>query len=262
LASVPLSFAVAASSAVPLVLSPMTLRNFSGTCDLPSAAVPVAAEDNFRTRLMRAHAQSYLDAEKRPYIHLVDGGLNDNLGIRRLLDRLVASGSLSTPFRDAAPGSIRKLVFIAVNSERDPGESIDQSDRVPTIGQVVDSLLFGYSGQITQVTLAIMSDDTERWRRELAEQRGTPGSPFAADAELHAINISLHDVEDSGLRHMLLAVPTAFTIDPEQVRHLIEAGREALRHSAEFQQLRGSLAGSIEHRTTARPSMAGASAVD
>ena len=243
LASVPLSFAVAASSAVPLVLSPMTLRNFAGTCDVPSAAVPVAAEDNFRTRLMRAHAQSYLDAEKRPYIHLVDGGLNDNLGIRRLLDRLVASGSLSTPFRDAAPGSIRKLVFIAVNSERDPGESIDQSDRVPTIGQVVDSLLFGYSGQITQVTLAIMSDDTERWRRELAEQRGTPGSPFAADAELHAINISLHDVEDSGLRHMILTVPTAFTIDPEQVRHLIEAGREALRRSAGFQQLRDSLEG-------------------
>ena len=262
LASVPLSFAVAASSAVPLVLSPMTLRNFAGTCDLPSAAVPVAAEDNFRTRLMRAHAQSYLDTEKRPYIHLVDGGLNDNLGIRRLLDRLVASGSLSSPFRDAAPGSIRKLVFIAVNSERDPNESIDQSNRVPTIGQVVDSLLFGYGGQITQVTLAIMRDDAERWRRELAEQRGTPGSPFAADAELHAINISLRDVEDSGLRHMLLTVPTAFTIDPEQVRHLIEAGRESLRRSAEFQQVRGSLAGSIEHWTTARPSMAGASAVD
>jgi NTE family protein len=261
LTSVPLSFAVAASSAVPLVLSPMTLRNFAGTCDSPSA-VPLAAEDNFRTRLMRAHAQSYLDAEKRPYIHLVDGGLNDNLGIRRLLDRLVAGGSLSTPFRDAAPGSIRKLIFIAVNSERDPSESIDQSDRVPTIGPVVDSLLFGYGGQITQVTLAIMSDDTERWRRELAEQRGTPGSPFAADAELHAINISLRDVEDSGLRHMLLTVPTAFTIEPEQVRHLIEAGRGALRRSAEFQQVRRSLAGSIEHRTTARPSMAGASAVD
>ena len=194
---------------------------------------------------MKADAQSYLDAAKRPYIHLVDGGLNDNLGIRRLLDRLVAGGSLSTPFRGAAPGSISKVVFIAVNSERDPEESIDQSDRVPTIGQVVDSLLFGYGGQLTKVTLAIMSDDGARWRRELAEQRGTPGSPFAADAELHAINISLHDVEDSGLRHMILTVPTAFTIDREQVHHLIEAGREALRQSPEFKRLRGSLTGSI-----------------
>ena len=200
LASVPLSFAVAASSAVPLVLSPMTLRNYAGTCDLPSAAVAEASQDNFRTRLMRAHAESYLDAEKRPYIHLVDGGLNDNLGIRRLLDRLVASGSLSAPFRDAAPGSIRQVVLIAVNSERDLGERIDNSDRVPRTRQVVDTLLFGAGGQITQVTLAIMSDDRERWRRELAEQRGTLGSPFAADAELHVITVSLHDVEDPTLR--------------------------------------------------------------
>jgi NTE family protein len=209
---------------------------------------------------MRASAESYLDAEKRPYIHLVDGGLNDNLGIRRLLDRLVASGSLSAPFRDAAPGSIRKVVFIAVNSERDLGERIDQTDRVPTTRQVVDTLLFGVGGQITQVTLAIMSDDRERWHRELAEQRGAAGSPFAADAELHVITVSLHDVEDPTLRHTILTVPTAFTIDSEQVRQLVEAGREALRRSAEFQQLRRSLA--IEHGTTARPSMTGASAVD
>ena len=42
-----------------------------------------------------------------------------------------------------------------------------------------------------------MSDDKERWRRDLAEQRGTLGSPFAADAELYVISVSLHDVEDA-----------------------------------------------------------------
>ena len=66
LASVPLSFAVAASSAVPLVLTPMSLRNYAGNCDRSSAAAPEVAEDNFRTRLMRASAESYLDAESAP----------------------------------------------------------------------------------------------------------------------------------------------------------------------------------------------------
>ena len=220
----------------------MTLRNYAGTCDLPNALVPVAAEDNFRTRLMRSHAESYLDAEKRPYIHLVDGGLNDNLGIRRLLDRLVASGSLSAPFRDAAPGSIRQVVLIAVNSERDLGERIDNSDRVPRTRQVVDTLLFGAGGQVTQVTLAIMSDDRERWRRELAEQRGTLGSPFAADAATACHHRQPARCRDSALRHSILTVPTAFTIDPAQVHQLVEAGHQALRRSAEFQQLRRSLA--------------------
>jgi NTE family protein len=241
LASVPLSFAVAASSAVPLVLTPMTLRNYAGRCDVPSAAVPEAAESSFRAQLMRASAESYLDAEKRPYIHLVDGGLNDNLGVRRLLDRLVAQGSLSAAFRDAAPGSIHKVVLITVNSERDPGERIDQTDRLPTTRQVVDTLLFGASGHITQFTLAMMNQDRERWRREIAEQRGSQGSPFAAGAELHVISVSLRDVVPAGLRHTLLTIPTAFTIDAGQVQDLIEAGRSALRQSPEFARLRLSL---------------------
>jgi NTE family protein len=241
-ASVPLSFAVAASSAVPVLLSPVSLRNFAGTCELPALAVPGSAEDNFRTRLLRASADSYRDAGKRPYIHLVDGGLNDNLGIRTLLDRVVAKGSLADSFRDAAPGSIRHVVVVAVNSERDLGERIDHSDRVPSTRQVVETLLFGAGGQITQFTLALLSDDQARWRRELAEQRGALGSPFAADAELHVIAVSLHDVPDSGLRQAVITVPTAFTIDPLQVKHLIAAGGEALRRSPEFQQLLRSLA--------------------
>jgi NTE family protein len=241
----------------------MTLRNYAGTCDLPNTAVPEAAEDNFRTRLMRAGAKCYLVAKKRPYIHLVDGGLNDNLGIRRLLDRLVASGSLTSAFRDAAPGSIRKVVLIAVNSERDVAERIDRAGRVPTTGQVVDTLLFGVGGHITQITLAIMSDDRERWRRELAEQRGTLGSPFAADAELHVIVVSLHDVKEADLRDSILPVPTAFTIDSEHVHQLVTAGRMALRRSADFQKLRDSLAEkSIEHGATDQLSKTATSALD
>jgi NTE family protein len=242
LATVPLSFAVAASSAVPLILSPMSLRNFAGSCAPADNATPASVEDNFRTRLLRASAETYADAGKRPYIHLVDGGLTDNLGIRMLLDRVVARGALADSFGDAAPGSIRKVVIVAVNAERELGERIDQSDRVPQTHQVVETLLFGAGGQITQFTMALLSDDKERWRRELAEQRGTQGSPFAADAELHVIAVSLHDVQDSGLRRAVITIPTAFTIDPAQVQHLIAAGREALRRSPGFQHLVGSLA--------------------
>ena len=249
LASVPLSFAVAASSAVPLVLTPMTLRNYAGQCSVPhESAVPKVIDDNYRARLFRASEESYLNAEERPYIHLVDGGLADNLGIRAILDRLIAHGSFSASFRAAAPGSIRKIVLIAVNSERDLGERIDHSDRVPTTRQVVDTLLFGAGARITQTTLEMMRDDMQRWRREVAERRGRPGSPFAADAELHVVSVSLHDVEDPAVRHSVLTIPTAFTIDPKEVRQLVEAGRQALRRSPEFQRLHRRLAGETVER--------------
>ncbi len=106
---------------------------------------------------------------------------------------------------------------------------------------MVDTLLFGAGGQITQVTLAIMSDDRERWRRELAEQRGTLGSPFAADANCTSSASACTMSRTPRCATEILTVPTAFTIDPDQVHHLVEAGHQALRRSAEFQQLRRSL---------------------
>ena len=61
--SVPLSFAVAASSAVPLLLSPVTLRNFAGS--LPAIAQPRDDEQpdrNLSARLLHLIADSYRNA--------------------------------------------------------------------------------------------------------------------------------------------------------------------------------------------------------
>ncbi|MGZ8273917.1 MAG: patatin-like phospholipase family protein [Burkholderiaceae bacterium] len=240
-ASVPLSFAVAASSAVPLLLTPLTVPNKAGTCAGPVQAIPTGGDDNYRTRLMRSTVESYLHAEERPYIHLVDGGLADNLGMRTIMDRLIIEGSISAGFQRTAAGSIRKVVLIAVNSERGLVEDIDQSDRIPTSRQVVEALLFGAGARLTRTTLGMMEDDVQRWRREIEVVRGTPGSPFAADAELHLVTVSLGEVPDLEVRRSLLAVPTAFTIDADQVQELVKAGREVLRQAPEFQRLQRSL---------------------
>ncbi len=240
--SVPLSHAVAASSSVPLLLSPITMRNYAGSC--PQSAQVVAAargENNLQARLLHASVQSYLDAEERPYLHLVDGGLIDNLGVRGLLVRAVAGGSLDASFQHLPPGSVRKIVLVSVNSERDIGERIDRSDKVPGVGQVLNALVFGAGSRATGETLAAMGDNAQRWRQELEGMRGTAGSPFAADADIHIISVSLFDERDTAARSLLLQVPTALTILPGQVDKLQEAGRAALRASPEFQRLRASL---------------------
>lgn len=238
--SVPLSFAVAASSAVPLVLSPMTLHNHAGSCphspltDFGGSA-PIAA--NYRSRMMKASAESYMDSRERPFLHLVDGGLADNLGIRGLLDRVVATGSIQDSFRDRPPGSIRKLILIAVNSERAPADRIDQSDLVPTLAQTTGALLFGAGSRSTQMALAMLEDDVQRWNEELKLRRGSSDSPFASDAEIHVISVSLRDVPNTERRRLALRVPTAFTIDSADVQLLQDSAREALRRSPAFQHL-------------------------
>lgn len=236
----PLSFAVAASSAVPLLLSPVTVQNHAGSCARPAEVSNQPGQD-YRSRMLQRSIDGYRNARERPFIHLVDGGVTDNLGVRLMLDRLVSAGSMSANFADVKPGTLRRLVLVTVNSERALAERVDKSDRVPTTGQVLESLIFGAGSRETQVTLDLLNDDLRRWRDEIERTRGQPGSPFAPDAEIHVVNVSLHDVPDDDIRHSLLRVPTAFTIEARDVVDLQRAGSEATRASPAFVRLRDSL---------------------
>lgn len=245
LRSVPLSFAVAASSAVPLLLSPMTLKNHADQCATRPASSHLAraTASDYRSRLYRVNEQSYLDARRKPYIHLVDGGLSDNLGVQRLLDRALAGGGLRESFSEVGipPGSIRKLVLITVNAERDPSFNIDTSDKVPDMLQVVDALLFGTGARATRETQEYLRDITAQWRKTLAEHPHSGGDVFAPNAEIHVVPVNLRDSPDDVARPRLLQIPTAFSIEQHEVTDLIEAGGSVLRHSPEFRALVKSL---------------------
>jgi NTE family protein len=241
--SVPLSFAVAASSAVPIALSPMTLKNYNAECP-QSVVLKTPAANDYRVRLLRDSQRSYLDATTRPYIHLVDGGLADNLGLRSLLDRSQADGGLRGSVRNVSSTKIQKLVVIAINAERDPSERIDASDQVPSTGQVLDALLFGTGARATQETLGLLNDTAQAWRRELRRAAPDGDDPFAPDAQIHVINVNLRDAPDDMGRRLLLQIPTAFSVAPAEVSSLIDAGRSILRESPEFKALLKSMSGS------------------
>ena len=250
--SVPLSFAVTASSSVPLLLSPVTLRNYAGSCESGMKAADATVTDrNLSARLRQRIAASYQD-EERPYLHLVDGGLADNLGVRGLVDHTMAGGSLDESFGALPQGSVHHIVLVSVNSERDLGERIDRTDRVPGVGKVLNALVFGAGSRFAEETTAMVDDQARRLREELHAVRGRPGSPFAADAELHVINVSLRSLRDATLRETLLQVPTAFQILPVQVRELQIAGRMALRDLPAFQRLQSSL-GACARQEVASP---------
>ncbi|MBM4332009.1 MAG: patatin-like phospholipase family protein [Deltaproteobacteria bacterium] len=94
----PVARAVAASAAVPILLSPITLYNYAGSCSYREPEwVQQVLEDPHSSRRRYQQAlqlKSYMDAERKPYIHLVDGGIADNLGLRAAIDRLLPQGEL------------------------------------------------------------------------------------------------------------------------------------------------------------------------
>ena len=84
LSDYPVSRAVASSSAVPLVLSPITLRNYGGCgFEAPKWVTEAQTESRELDReyVTARNLGAYL-AKKRRYVRLVDGVISDNLGVR------------------------------------------------------------------------------------------------------------------------------------------------------------------------------------
>ena len=139
------------------------------------------------------------------------------------------------------PGSIHKLVIVSVNAERDPAFNIEQSDQVPSVLSVIDSLLFGTGARATRETQEYLRDVSSQWQRALAAGAGGPADVFARDAKIHIVQVNLRDAPDEAARRRLLQVPTAFSVSSQEVDALIEAGGTVLRASPDFRQLMDSL---------------------
>ena len=110
LGKLPVSRAVAASSAVPLIFAPITLNNHGGNCHYQ--APPQAQGDN---DTLQRYTAPYQNSAARPYIHLLDGGLTDNLGLHSLLDYTAIHGDQI--YRRISEGNIRDIIVISVNAQ-------------------------------------------------------------------------------------------------------------------------------------------------
>lgn len=245
LSTVPLSFAVAASSAVPLLLTPMTLRNYAAQCSTVAREAPATSPyaSDYRSRLLSSQRRSYRNEAAAPYIHLVDGGLADNLGVRRLLDRAMSAGTMAATFNEVRirPGSIKRLVLVSVNAGGERSHRIEDSDRVPATLEVIDALRFSEVAHANDETTEYLTDIAQRWRDDVRSGRQDAFVGFAPDVEIFLIKLTLRSVPDAQLSHRLLQVPTAFSIADADVTDLIAAGGIALRESPEFQALKRSL---------------------
>ncbi len=125
--AIKLSRAAAASSAVPVVLSTVTINNYGGSCgyDVPPWVKMFTQSDNPPRPAARAirelkEAEALADGVKRPYIHLVDGGVSDNVGMRGVLDALQLLEALHSAGVPTPLDRVKRIVVFVVNSLSSP----------------------------------------------------------------------------------------------------------------------------------------------
>jgi NTE family protein len=257
-----LSRAAATSSAVPVVLSAVTLDNYGGTCgyEYPPWVADVTKSDG-RARPSARAVKRYLEMKDfqnstdRPYIHLVDGGVADNIGMRGVLEALEAVGA-SAAFRgEIGFGAIRRIAIIVVNSRSAPKTDWDRHEDPPG---TIDQLLKASGVPIDRYsfeTIELMKDREEiyGWRRQIAILQARLAGATDAEAEakaplpklsLHLMDISFDAVTDPVKRERLMNLPTSFALPAEDVDLLRDAAAQLLRESADYQSLLRDLGGS------------------
>ena len=229
----PISTAVAASSAVPMVLSPITLENHAGSCGFrpPGWALKALAEADANPRRARA-VENFLrlqDREHKKYIHLVDGGISDNLGLRAAIDAIAIAGGIEALREIHDVEVTSQLAVIVVNAETDPNPMIDLSAAAPSFAQLMNSVSGAQIRRYNFETLITIEEMLENAGREL-RARGH-------DVSTHMIAVSFDELEDAEERRYFKRMPTSFHLSDRKVDDLRAAGRRLLRSSREFQRL-------------------------
>lgn len=243
LPQMPVARAVAASSAVPLVFAPLTLNNNGGNCNyhIPQGvaqALMAGQPDDLRTRTRSELVEgmlAYSQPGRRPFLHLLDGGLTDNLGLRTLLDiaRLYTEDSLYRQLNQA-----RHIVFINVNAQTRMDTGIDHSAAVPGTRRVLESLVNIPIDKNSQEALRQFRVFADEWRKRENQRASRQG---VQPAEVYFISLALEDVADPALRAEVIGIPTSLYLPPQQIHQLKQAGTALLNRAEEFARLRKAL---------------------
>jgi NTE family protein len=253
LGSMHLSRAAATSSAVPVALSPVTMSNYGGSCnyEYPAWVRDAVKADPDARPSERAYARyremkMLQDSSKHPYIHLVDGGVADNLGVRGVLealDELSFSGSFR---KQSGYGGIRSIVLIVVNAESNKPNDWDQKAKPPnSITQTLQSSgvpIARYTFETVELMKEMVEDASWQRQLDIAEARLAGASKEEAEAqfpevEMLVFDVSFNAIRDDDERLYFQSLPTSFSLPAEAVDRLRDIGGVLLRQSPVYQQV-------------------------
>ncbi|WP_373019497.1 patatin-like phospholipase family protein [Thiomicrorhabdus sp.] len=231
--SFPVARAVTASSSVPVVFDPVVIRNYHDCPNKQNSALLVLEQDQFTTyemKSIRQGLQQYLETDKRrDYIHLVDGGITDNLGLRAIYEVLELMGGPEAMLKKAQIQPSGQFAVIAVNASTHSSSDIGTSNKVPdietTINAVTDIQLHRYNNS----TIEGFQNGMQKWSKALS----TPEKPVTP----YFIEIGFDAIKDRKKRNFFNSIPTSFSLTEEQIDALISAGRTLLRNHPKFQEL-------------------------
>ncbi|MBO1924403.1 patatin-like phospholipase family protein [Thiomicrorhabdus sp. 6S3-12] len=229
----PISRAVTASSSVPVLFNPVVVENFSG-CSPNNLLIKDSPLNSLQLEETRQGLLTYLhEKEKHRYLHLVDGGITDNLGLRAIYDFMELSGGPQAMNKRLKRTPSDKLVVIVVNASTQSSLDLAKTRATPSIETSLNAMTDIQIHRYNATTLELFERAMASWSTSLStpQKQVTP----------YFIELNFKQLADEKERQFFNAIPTGFNLSEEQKQQLIEAGGKLLQQHPKFQQLLNAL---------------------
>ena len=238
--------AVAASGAFPPFLGPVVLKNYSAEHPAPEPefieSVLTNPKASSRLKNLALQERSYVDGDRRKFIHLVDGGIADNLGLRGPMERAI---ELEEPgIKPAASIKLpRRLAVISVDASAERDYGWDSKDRTLGLGKVMGSVAQVTGNRYSFETIELFKEVSARLDREREAARLQAGDSQPAEIELYVVELHFSQLAAQSDRRFFNSVPTSLQLPSSTVDRLEQLARTELRNNSEFRRLVADLQG-------------------
>jgi len=252
LGSVPLARAVAASSAVPLALAPVTFIDYpSRQCgyELPGWAAADApfGEASSRRYQEARRLRHYVQHDDKRFVHLVDGGLADNVGLRAFYDKTTFAGGFVAAMERTGYTRFRRLLNLVVNAQQERNGNGADEEGVPGPIEMVRGVTNLTLDRYTFETVENFRRDIDSWTQDLRDARCAAGDARLSrgrcdDLKTYFVELSFAQHPDPAERRFLMSLPTSFRLDRADVDRVIAAAKTILERSPAFREFLRDLA--------------------
>ena len=263
LSSFPVARAVAASNGFPVLFSPITLTSHTPDCrgvrppTAPPAEWAESADSLSRRALLARIANRYLDPERTKYVHLLDGGISDNLALRGVVNGGIALDDTTDAFRRVALKA-RRVLVVSVDGQSAPDPDLSKQRVVTGLSQIFGAVsgtqIDAYNFETLVLTESELRNLVDGVRKVRCAQRRVIEGHDCADVRGALVHISLASIPDPQERQRLQAIPTGLTIPDEDIDLLVSAGESLVQRNDAIHGLISDLDGSAVAVTVqARP---------
>ncbi len=234
----PISRAVAASNGFPGLFSPVTLTNHASACQgrtpgwLRRVSAAQRQDPLSRVGYSYRSAARYLDDKKTTYVHLVDGGVADNLALRAVGSSMETLSQVPGGIATANVQNVRRILVVSVDGQGAQDATVAQRRLVGGLFSLLGLVSGAQIDRYNFDTLLSITEQINGLASAISVVRCATGPVIAGyacdDVKAQLVHVSLTEMPEGLRKDRLLAIPTGLTLKRDDVDALIDAGHDAI----------------------------------